>query len=199
MTPAFNMFYEPLPETVNISGKEYKIITDFREWIRFIDMMNDKELPPDLKVMFTLSMFPGGLSLPDVELKDLLKSFSLFLACKTETEDDDTAADSDDDNPPPRKPQILSYSVDAPYIIAGFMQDYGIDLLTVDYMHWWKFRALLDGLRDDTEIKRRMYYRSIDTSKIKNKEERKRIRRIQAEIRLPQEVMSDEEIANAFI
>ena len=71
--------------------------------------------------------------------------------------------------------------------------------MTVDYMHWWKFRALLDGLRDDTEIKRRMYYRSVDTSKIKNKDERKRIRRIQAEIRLPQEVMSDEEIANAFI
>lgn len=197
MTAAFNMFYEPLPESVNISGKEYEIITDFREWIRFINMINDKEIPPNLKVMFTLSMFPGGLSLSEVELQDLLKSFSLFLACKTE--DDDTAADGDDDNPPPRKPQILSYSVDAPYIIAGFMQDYGIDLLTVDYMHWWKFRALLDGLRDDTEIKRRMYYRSIDTSKIKNKEERKRIRRIQAEIRLPQEVMSDEEIANAFI
>ena len=197
MTTAFNMFYEPLPVAVELSGREYEIITDFREWIRFIDMINDKEIPPNLKVMFTLSMFPGGLSLSEVELQDLLKSFSLFLACKTE--DDDTAADSDDDNPPPRKPQILSYSVDAPYIIAGFMQDYGIDLLAVDYMHWWKFRALLDGLRDDTEIKRRMYYRSIDTSKIKNKEERKRIRRIQAEIRLPQEVMSDEEIANAFI
>ena len=197
MTTAFNMFYEPLPVAVEISGREYEIITDFREWIRFIDMMNDKEIPPNLKVMFTLRMFPGGLSLSEVELQDLLKSFSLFLACKTK--DDDTAVDSDDDNPSPRKPQILSYSVDAPYIVAGFLQDYGIDLLTVDYMHWWKFRALLDGLRDDTEIKRRMYYRSIDTSKIKSKEERKRIRRIQAEIRLPQEVMSDEEIANAFI
>lgn len=197
MTTAFNMFYEPLPVAVEISGREYEILTDYREWIRFIDMMNDKEIPPNLKVMFTLSMFPGGLSLSEVELQDLLRSFSLFLACKTEN--DDTAADSDEDNPPPRKPQILSYSVDAPYIIAGFMQDYGIDLLTVDYMHWWKFRALLDGLRDDTELKRRMYYRSVDTSKIKNKEERKRIRRIQAEIRLPQEVMTDEEIANAFV
>lgn len=196
MTTAFNMFYEPLPVAVNISGREYEILTDYREWIRFIDMMNDKEIPPNLKVMFTLKMFPGGLSLSEVELQDLLKSFSLFLACKTE--DDDTAAD-EDHSPPQRKPQILSYAIDAPYIIAGFMQDYGIDLLTVDYMHWWKFRALLDGLRDDTEIKRRMYYRSIDTSKIKSKEERKRIRRIQAEIRLPQEVMSDEEIANAFI
>lgn len=197
MITVFNMFYEPLPVAVEISGREYEIITDFREWIRFIDMMNDREIPPNLKVMFTLKMFPGGLSLSEVELQDLLRSFSLFLACKTE--DDDTAADSDEDNPPPRKPPILSYSVDAPYIIAGFLQDYGIDLLTVDYMHWWKFRALLDGLGDDTEIKRRMYYRSVDTSKIKNKEERKRIRRIQAEIRLPQEVMSDEEIANAFI
>ena len=43
------MFYEPLPETVNISGREYEIITDFREWIRFIDMMNDKEIIDRLK------------------------------------------------------------------------------------------------------------------------------------------------------
>ncbi|UTY39382.1 bacteriophage Gp15 family protein [Allocoprobacillus halotolerans] len=66
-------------------------------------------------------------------------------------------------------------------------------------MHWWKFNALFDSLNENTELKKRIAYRMMDISKIKNKEEKRRIRRIQKQIAIPVvNVMSDEDIANAF-
>ena len=58
---------------------------------------------------------------------------------------------------------------------------------------------LFDGLSEDTEIKQRIMYRSVDLSAIQNKEERKRIRKIQKSIELPQEALTDYEIGNAFM
>ena len=97
------------------------------------------------------------------------------------------------------KKNVISFEVDAPFIASAFLQCYGIDLFRESTkMHWWKFRMLLDGLPADTEIKKRITYRSMDAASIKDKKERERIRKIQAEIALPQEVLSDYEIGNAF-
>lgn len=57
---------------------------------------------------------------------------------------------------------------------------------------------LFDGLSDDTEIKQRIMYRSIDLSTVKDKGERKRIRKIQSAIQLPEEMLSDYEIGEIF-
>ena len=51
-----NVFYEDLPETLKINGKEYPIITDFREWIRFSDMLKS-DLQPQYKLEFLAEMF----------------------------------------------------------------------------------------------------------------------------------------------
>ena len=78
------------------------------------------------------------------------------------------------------------------------MRDYQIDLETVDYLHWWKFRMLFDGLSGDTEIKQRIMYRGINLLDIKDKDERKRISQIQKKIQLPQESLTDYDIGNVF-
>ena len=57
---------------------------------------------------------------------------------------------------------------------------------------------LFDGLSDDTEIKQRIMYRSLDLSTIKDKDERKRIQKIQRSIQLPQEALSDYDIGDMF-
>ena len=66
-------------------------------------------------------------------------------------------------------------------------------------MHWWEFRCLFQGLPVDTEIKQRIHYRGLELSEIKDKEERKRVQRIQNEIRLHGEELSDYDIGNAFM
>ena len=84
-----------------------------------------------------------------------------------------TAEGEEDNNEEDTKHnQVISYNQDAPYIISGFLECYGIDLTEIPYMHWWKFQMLIDGMNEDCELKKRMGYRSIDLNQIKDKEER---------------------------
>ena len=39
-----NVLYEPFPESICADGTEYPIVTDFREWFRFADMLADEEM-----------------------------------------------------------------------------------------------------------------------------------------------------------
>ena len=65
----------------------------------------------------------------------------------------------------------------------------------------YKFKTLFDWLPENTEIKQRILYRTIDVSSIKDKEERKRVKRIQEAIALRKKVysMSDYDIGDMFI
>ena len=40
-----NVLYEHFPDSVTINGKEYAVVTDFRDWLRFADMLEDKNIP----------------------------------------------------------------------------------------------------------------------------------------------------------
>lgn len=55
-----------------------------------------------------------------------------------------------------KKPkEYYNITQDADYIYASFMQDYGIDLFEQQgKLHWYKFKALLAGLSDETKFKR---------------------------------------------
>lgn len=64
-------------------------------------------------------------------------------------------------------------TADASCIYAAFRQAYGIDLVTIDFLHWWEFIALLENLPDSTHMCQLMSLRTMDTSKIKDKEQRK--------------------------
>ena len=190
-----NIFYEVFPENIVINNICYDVVTDFREWIKWLDMLNDKELSIAEKIYFTRAMFIDGCNEP---FEDILEAFITFIA-GAPTEDVPFKGKGDEAR---TKNRLLSYNYDAKFIIPDFLKNYGIDLLDDRiYLHWWKFRILLDGLPEETMTKKVIYYRSVDLSKIKDKDERSRIRRIKDSIKLPEEggVMDDGAIANAFI
>lgn len=80
-------------------------------------------------------------------------------------------SDGDDDEPPDER--VLDFEQDADAIYSSFMQQYGIDLLDVPYLHWAKFQALMGGLGDDTAVGRRIAIRTMDTSKLTGKDRAK--------------------------
>ena len=41
-----SLLYEPLPDTIPADGAEIPILTDFRAWVQFIEMLGDKALEP---------------------------------------------------------------------------------------------------------------------------------------------------------
>ena len=71
-----------------------------------------------------------------------------------------------------KRNQIYSYEFDDSYIYSAFLQQYTIDLQEIKYMHWWKFKALFDGLSEDTQIVKVMQYRSVNLAQIKDTERR---------------------------
>lgn len=97
--------------------------------------------------------------------------------------------------------QVYSFTQDADCIYSAFREVYGINLQTVQYMHWWEFRVLFAGLPETTEIKQRIMYRSVDLRSIRNKDERRRIQRIQKAIALKDRndrKLTDYEIGDVF-
>lgn len=189
-----NFFYEDLPRTVHVHGEEIPIITDFREYIRLLDMLKCEELNAMQRLTLLKQYF-----LYEIEVdKEAISALTEFLVMDFDSWQKGNEEDGIEPDRHGSNKNLYSYEMDYPFILSGFMRDYRIDLESVEYLHWWKFRMLFDGLSEDTEIKQRIMYRSIDLSDIKDKDERKRISRIQRRIQLPQESITDYDIGNAF-
>lgn len=196
-----NVFYEDLPETLKINGKEYPIITDFREWIRFSDMLKS-DLQPQYKLEFLAEMFLEDT--PDLyteegveEVMDSITSFLSLEALEFPNQYSDELEEVEYKDATEKK--AIYYEQDAPYIISAFRREYQVNLLSVPYMHWWEFRMLLDGLSEESQIKKRIYWRTCDVSKMEKKE-RMEILKIRRSITIPEEeYVSDEDIGNAFM
>ena len=48
--------------------------------------------------------------------------------------------------------RIYSFEHDDDYIYSAFLTQYHIDLQDIEYLHWWKFKALLRTLSSDLEL-----------------------------------------------
>lgn len=190
-----NPLYEQFPDYVLIEGKRYKVVTDFREYIKLLDLLRDDEIETIDKADLIMMWF---LDAPQEDFSICLKALSDFMTNYRSDNKQADAEDREDMENGNRDKQVLSYTQDAPFILSAFLECYSIDLTEVKYMHWWKFRMLLDGLNEDCELKKRMNYRSIDTGRIKDKSERERIRKIQRQIAIIEKEATDEDIGDAF-
>ena len=188
-----NLMYENLPESIEVCGESVPIVTDFREYIKLIDMMADSELSAVDKQLCIIQYFksaPGNFD----EALGVLVDFVTMSKLRSDPKSDQGDSENDDSD----QKALYSFSYDYPYIFSAFMRDYGINIRTIPYMHWWEFRMLFDGLSNDNEIKQRIMYRGIDLNDVKDKDERKRIMKIQREIKLPDDILTDYDIGDAF-
>lgn len=168
-----NPFYERFPETVMVQGKEYRIHTDFREFLLMSDIL-DSDVSDTEKAEAILSMYEDPVP---KDYGAAMLAIADFVTDLAQEEYDQEEPDQEE-----HKKKLLSYTKDAPYIISDFLRFYGIDLTSCRYLHWRKFQLLLEGLPEDSEVKKRMAYRDIDAGKINDKDERARIIRIQRRI-----------------
>ncbi|MEE1085824.1 MAG: bacteriophage Gp15 family protein [Schaedlerella sp.] len=188
-----NVLYEKFPDYVTVHGVKYPIETDFREWIRFIELADDDTLPWQMQVQLMMQWYteemPEDLEAAILELGDFLAAQKLY-------SDNNYISEQHSQKQKP----AFSFKEDAGCIYSAFVDCYKIDLQTVPYMHWWKFKTLFDWLPEDTEIKQRIHYRTLDANSIKDKEERKRAKRIQNQIALKKKkkYMDDYDIGDVF-
>lgn len=184
-----NILFEEFPDSVCVNGENYPIETDFREWIRFIQLVEDDEVPWQIKCQLMMQWYTDGM--PD-DLEGAVQALGDFLAMKPENAEEEEVSGS-------ASKQLYSFEQDAECIYSAFREVYGINLQTVPYMHWWEFQTLFIGLPEKTEIKQRIMYRNTDLRDIKDKDERKRIQKIQRAISLKKNrKMTDYEIGDMF-
>lgn len=130
-----------LPSGIWSGGVFYALDTDFRTWIAF-DF--------DLRTAGVASPYVFAVDVPqDAEALESLLEFYR----------------SENVTPKPRAggsgERALDLVLDGDYIVASFQKAYGIDLTDPALrMHWHRFKALLNGLLDDTVLGRAMGYRT---------------------------------------
>ena len=189
-----NVLYDPFPDSVEVKGQHCRIVTDFREWIRLLELVKDGTVKPGQKAELLMQWYLDKP--PDKEealgaLAGFLRADGLY-----PHEENSIAVQGEGKEQEPS----FSYTEDADCIFCAFMECYRIDLEQIPYMHWWKFRVLFDGLNEETEMKQRIRYRQMDISTIKDKEERKRVKKIKRAIALREgkHPIDDYEIGDVF-
>jgi hypothetical protein len=172
-----NLLTDSLPQAIVVRGREYPVHTDFRNWIRFERAVLDEELPQAEKLVLLLTLCYKTAVPPTVF--EAINEAVLFYAGG----ESDTGQQSKKGRGIGREP-IYSFEHDADYIYSAFLSQYGIDLQTAD-LHWYQFKALFKSLNEENQIVKIMGYRSVDLSRIKNKEQREFYRRMKKLYELP--------------
>lgn len=156
-----NILTKPLTDCIFIDDKGYRLKTDFRIWIEFERIMQDKSIAPMHKVAMIYDLCFEEPPPYGVALDGVMEFYH-------------------GEKPAGRggsKKAVLSFEQDAEYIYCAFLTQYGIDL-TEAKLHWHKFKALFAGLNEDNMIVKIMQIRGTDLSKIKDKNHKAYYRRM---------------------
>ena len=171
----YNLLLNKLPQ---YTPSGLKIRTDFRESIKFELLMQDNSINENEKIQLALNLYYDEI----IDVEQALKDIIWFYSCNLNNEN---VGNNKDNKNTGNNKQIYSYEFDDRYIYSAFKEQYNIDLNSIRYLHWWKFKALLDNLNENTQFVKIMGYRAIDLSKIKDKEEKARYKKLKKLYSLP--------------
>ena len=133
-----------LPYAYEYNGRVYEMQTDFREWIKFELLLRDPDIIMEDKIRrLEEIIFP---EIP--KSADLWEFIIWFYNCGKVHADYTESKASEKKSPVKNQFNVYSFEYDFGYIYAAFLELYGIDLVEIPYLHWWKFKSLFMSLHD---------------------------------------------------
>lgn len=171
-----NIIIDLLPTSIFIDDIEYEINSNFRESMLFELLMQDNKLTEEEKGRLALNLYYKKIP---HNLKKAVEGMLWFYRCGKDSEM------GEGDFSQNKVKQVYSYEHDADYIYSAFLTQYNIDLQDIDYLHWWKFRAMFKSLKEDNQISKIMRYRSIEINNNMSKEEKSFYREMKKLYALP--------------
>lgn len=166
-----NLLLDVIPTTLEVGGERYKINAGFRESILFELMMQDRELSDRDKINMAISIYFED-NVPD-DIEAAVDQIIWFYKCgKEDQESSSNGGEQDHDQETSSPKQIYSFEEDDSYIYAAFLSQYGIDLQDIEFLHWWKFKALFHSLEETNKIVKIMEYRAMKIHPEMSKQEK---------------------------
>ena len=81
-----NILIDKFPDTVCVNGQDYEVETDFREWIRFTKLVEDEDVPWQIKCRLLLQWYTDEI--PD-DLEEAIEALGDFLTMRQDGEESD--------------------------------------------------------------------------------------------------------------
>ena len=178
-----------LQDKIKINNIEYPINTDYRAWLKFQNLI--KDLKEDEESFVKVLSFFVEIEL-DFEInffKEALEECVSFFVGKNSKNSTSSSSDNK---------KVFDFEKDEKYIYSAFLQEYNIDLYTIENLHWHKFKSLLESLSEETQLSKIIQYRSVELSKIKDKEQKKYYKKMKEiySLDIDEEKMSTEQYHN---
>ena len=164
--------------------------TNFRIGVAFEIMMQNPKYSMQAKTYQALKLFYPEMN----KIKDTKKAIDDIIWFYSRGKSEEKTSQK---NKKGKNKQIYSYEFDNDLIYSAFKNQYNVDLEEIEYLHWWKFRAMFNGLKSDNRIVEIMGYRAMDLSKLKDKDMKKHYKQLQEEYKLP-DMRSEEEKEEDF-
>ena len=161
-----------------------KINTNFRTFILFELLMQDSQINKEDKIALAIELFYEEYP---HDIKKAVNGIIWFY-----TRGKKVKENKEETNQQNNKKKIYSYEHDSDLIYTAFLDQYRLDLNDIEYLHWFKFKAMFEGLKAENKICEIMGYRAVDVGKIKDKEEKKKYKKLQREWALPDERSEEE-------
>lgn len=186
-----NILIDALPDFVTVKDVKYGVLTDFRIWMEFDSIMHSSTISTKDRIMMIVRLcFDRDKCkvLPE-DVMEAMDALCGFYLCGKKNKGTDKG----------KKGRALDFTQDSGYIYSAFLAQYGIDLLSIPYMHWYVFCSLLEGLEDSREIIKIMRFRLCEPEREQSTEKRKYLKRMKEFYALPDtrsEREREEEIAN---
>ena len=125
-----------LPTSLNISGVDFSIRTDFRVIIDILIAMNDPELDDQAKAVVMLQiLFEDWQNIPPEHLTEACQKACEFIDCG-----------QTDDNPNKPKPRLMDWEQDGDLIAADVNRAAGQEVRSLPYLHWWTFLSFFHAI-----------------------------------------------------
>ena len=185
-----NLAY-PLVDTVVIDEKTYELDMSFNNILILFDLLQDKTIDDVTKVKKGLFLLIED-ELEEYDIEERAKIFvEIFKNAVGESKKKQLV--DLDGNPMPDisedDKKAFDLAQDAEYIYASFMHTYGIDLFEMQgKLHWKKFKALLNGLSEDSIFSRVVGIRTAELPTGKGMaKERERLRKLKQKFALEED------------
>lgn len=165
-------FYEPLPYSIEVGKKSYKLTPAFDNVLNMYEAIENVSAMEQAELI--LYYLTDGAPVTVEALEAVIKA---YFPEKKKTE----------------KSRAFDFIQDSEYIYAAFWQAYKIDLIEEQgRLHWWKFSALLNGLPSGTKFSDiiQIRLREVPKPTKHNSKERAELLRLKSEFALK---ISDDE------